>query len=57
MKTQQTKGQLIKQNPALCKLYQQIDQFVQHLDKLPDSGEVRENKPVSVPQAMLPMVF
>jgi hypothetical protein len=59
MKTENNKGMAILpyKNKRLCKLYQQLTEFVLNLDKLPDAQEVRRDKAMSVPASELPMVF
>lgn len=56
-RSNQHKGQISKPDKQQCQLYQQIEQFVSALNRLPDAREVRQNKPRSAPQDILPMVF
>ncbi|MEO7213886.1 MAG: hypothetical protein ABIX36_13845 [Mucilaginibacter sp.] len=51
------KARIKTRNPQQWKLHQQIAQFAQDLDRLPDAREARLNKPRSAPQHLLPMVF
>ncbi len=39
------------------KIYQQLGAMAQNLDRLPDIGEIRQRRPYSAPQELLPMVF
>ena len=47
----------LPQSKKQCKLYQQLGQFAQTLDQLPDAQAVLKDKARSAPVAQVPMVF
>ncbi|MES2111900.1 MAG: hypothetical protein V4577_24295 [Bacteroidota bacterium] len=57
MKTTATTGKVQAVTPQQCKRYQQLKQFSNDLDRLPDAREARTNKLRPAPQDLLPMVF
>lgn len=57
MKAHNEKGLIKERHQQLWKLHQQIAHFAKDLDRLPDAQEARLNRPKSVPQHLLPMVF
>jgi len=58
MKNVQQAGLIsLPQSKRQCKLYQQLGQFAQNLDLLPDAQAVLKDKARSAPVAQVPMIF
>ncbi|MEA9414334.1 hypothetical protein [Flavobacterium sp. PL02] len=58
MKTKSITGSIkLPKTKKLCKLYQQLGNWAENTNRLPDAQQVKNNKPVSVSLELLPMVF
>jgi hypothetical protein len=58
MKTKLEQGSIrLPQTERQWQLYQQLAQWAQQLERLPDAEEIRKDRKQTVPIPLLPMVF